>query len=196
MKIIVGLGNPGEKYKKNRHNVGFLFIDFIINQCQMLDVKSQIHMSKVKSGKKIIIEKVNIEFDNHELLLVKPQLFMNQSGIAVKKSVISYQLSVTNDLYIVHDDLDIKLGDYKIQFGKGPKLHNGIESIEKTLKTKDFWRIRIGVDNRNPEKRISGEKYVLQNFNRQEIEILQRTFKLILDELTNSNFIAIPSEVE
>ena len=137
MKIVVGLGNPGKKYQNNRHNVGHLFIDYLINQLK----DSRIN----------------------ELKIIKTDCFMNESGVFIKKTlhVTRYTL---HDLIIVHDDLDIPFGKFHIQLGVGPKLHNGLESIEQHLKTNDFWRIRIGVDARTPQRSVDGETYVLKNF--------------------------------
>ena len=104
---------------------------------------------------------------------------MNDSGVAVKNLSTHYNLQHTN-LYVVHDDLDLTLGSYKIQFGKGPKVHNGLLSIEEELGTSDFWRVRIGVDNRDPNNRIPGDEYVLQNFTKEEIEIRDK----IIAEIT------------
>ena len=102
------------------------------------------------------------------------QIALNLSEIFVKKLVSHYSLTPNPySLIIVHDDLDIPLGKFHIQFGVGPPLHNGLESIEQHLKTKDFWRVRIGVDNRNPEQKIPGETYVLQNFTEEEIKDLK-----------------------
>ena len=98
---------------------------------------------------------------------------MNDSGSFVKKLTSAYHL-VPSALYIVHDDLDIKLGEYKIQFGRGPKDHNGILSIEDKLGTKDFWRVRVGVDNRPLDGKPMGEEYVLQNFSEEERKILDK----------------------
>src|SRR3989338_2250496 len=133
MRIIIGLGNPGTKFQNNRHNVGFMFIDFIA---------PLFHCSIVTNRKPYLTMK---QSDNGTIILVKPQLFMNQSGIAVKKFLslhTPYSILNTKSMFVVHDDLDLKLGSFKIQFGKGPKLHNGIESVEQTLRTNDFWRIR------------------------------------------------------
>lgn len=156
MKLLVGLGNPGPKYHNNRHNVGFMLIDFL--------------------------EK-NLE--SKQFILKKSDRFMNVSGKFVLETVNYFKL-VARDLYVVHDDLDIPLGEYKIQFGKGPKLHGGINSIEEELKTPDFWRVRMGVDSRDSKNRISGEEYVLQNFGEDEIDKLQSVFekvKLQLEKL-------------
>lgn len=159
MKIIVGLGNPGEKYKNNRHNAGFMFIDYI---------------AKLLNG--YIVEKkysnITIKQYNNKILLAKPQTFMNNSGAVVKKLLSNFQTFKLSNLIIVHDDLDIPLGKFKIQKGVGPKLHGGVESIERELGRKDFWRVRIGVDNRTQENWVDGETYVLQDFIRKEKEIL------------------------
>jgi len=165
---MVGLGNPGVKYQNNRHNVGQLFIDFIA---------PLLHCSIVKNEKMFTIMK---QSNNETITLAKPNTFMNLSGIAVKKMSIIYHLS-SKDLIIVHDDLDIPLGKFHIQFASGPQLHNGLESIEQHLKKKDFYRIRIGVDNRQPDektrpersRRIPGEKYALQNFQTEEKQLLE-----------------------
>lgn len=160
MKLIVGLGNPGEKYRLNRHNVGYMVIDKL---SQTLNSKSQIlKKSKIK--------------------IFKSQSFMNDSGSFVKKMLTDYGLQTT-DLYIIHDDLDIKLGEWKIQVGKGPKEHGGINDIEQKLGTKDFTRIRIGVDNRKPEFKVSGEEYVLEDFTKGEREILDKVTDEICKKL-------------
>jgi PTH1 family peptidyl-tRNA hydrolase len=142
---MVGLGNPGKKYQNNRHNVGQMFVNYLN-------------------------EKLKIK--NEELKIAKTDCFMNVSGVFVKKLTSHYSLS-TSHLIIAHDDLDIPLGKFHIQFASGPQLHNGLDSIEQHLKTKDFWRIRIGVDNRSPDKRMAGEKYSLQNFLPKEKRLLE-----------------------
>ena len=138
MKLIVGLGNPGEKYKNNRHNVGFWVVD----------------------------ELARLNLPN--AVLFKPQKFMNRSGQEVKKLIKKYPLD-KNELYVIHDDLDIELGKYKISLAKGPKVHNGLQSIYQQLGTKNFWHVRVGIDNREATGYTgSGEDYVLQNFRPEE----------------------------
>lgn len=160
MKIVVGLGNPGDKYRNNRHNVGFMIIDRI----------KEFDGEVLKIG---------------EVVLVKPQTFMNRSGEAIGKIVNFYKVAV-DDLIVIHDDLDIKLGEYKIQKGVGPKVHNGLTSIEEHLGKKDFWRVRVGIDNRpmaNGEWRMAGEDYVLADFTSEEKAVLDRMIKIIVDQL-------------
>ena len=157
MKILIGLGNPGEKYCKNRHNAGHLFIDFVKSHPEFISG------SRNKFG----------------MTGKKTDCFMNVSGRFVKKQVKS---STLQDLYVVHDDLDIPLGKFKIQFGTGPKLHNGILSIEEELGTSEFWRIRIGVDNRG-ENKIDGEAYSLQDFTEDEHKQLHIVFEKIYKQI-------------
>ncbi len=151
MKLIIGLGNPGEQYQHNRHNAGYLFID---------QAKKQ----------------------NKNLSFAKTNTFMNSSGTAVQ-TLLKASRTSTGDAYIVHDDLDLPLGAYKIQFGVGPKVHNGLRDIEAKLGTEEFWRVRLGVDNRDPNNRLPGEEYVLQDFTTEESEILKQTVKKAADEL-------------
>jgi PTH1 family peptidyl-tRNA hydrolase len=143
MKLIIGLGNPGGEYKNSRHSAGRMFVDWATSQGDALGTEG--------------------------VALRKADCFMNDSGKGVAK-IFKEAGGVRDfgDLYIAHDDLDIRLGNYKIQFGKGPELHYGVQSVEKKLGTKGFWRIRIGVDNRpvlpsaarakKEERRILGEE--------------------------------------
>lgn len=169
MKLIVGLGNPGEKYKNNRHNVGFMVLD-------KLNKKSWL---KSKSGL------IYYLWFQPTLELIKPRTFMNDSGVAVKYAVNKHQVKNTN-LYIIHDDLDLRLGTWKIQLGKGPKDHGGINDIEQKLAADNFWRIRVGVDNRDPENRVSGEKYVLEDFSEKEKKLLAKVISEICKKLATS----------
>lgn len=165
-KLFVGVGNPGENYAKTRHNVGFAILDKLAQELGILNYE--------------LNKKLQSEICNYlQLILAKPQTFMNSSGLAVKKLSTYYKVPPTN-IWVIHDDLDLRLGEYKIQKGVGPKLHYGVKSIEKELKSKDFWRVRIGVDNRSSDNRISGEEYVLQNFTNEEYKILEDVFDKIL----------------
>lgn len=183
MKLIIGLGNPGKKYDNTRHNVGFMVLDKL--KTTIFNLKFEIYKQtqdpEFKNSKKLQAEIVKIG----DLILAKPTTFMNLSGVAVRNLISQYRnILISKNLYVVHDDLDIKLGDYKIEFAHGPLLHNGIASIETELATKDFWRVRIGVDNRSPENRIQGEEYVLQEFTEEEKDILNQTIEKTTKELT------------
>lgn len=157
MKLIIGLGNPGEKYKNNRHNVGHMVID--------------------------VLKKLRTK-EPKNLILVKTNTYMNDSGSFVKKLANDHCL-VSSGLYVVHDDLDLPLGIWKIQYAKGPKVHGGINDIEQVLGTKDFWRVRVGVDNRKPEVKVSGEEYVLQDFTKEERKVLDKVLNKLLIDLIN-----------
>jgi len=157
MILLVGLGNPGPKYQNNRHNVGHMFVDHLVNGL---------------TGSRV-----------NGLKVVKTDCFINESGKFVKKLISNFKFQISN-LIVVHDDLDIPLGKFHIQFASGPQLHNGLESIEQHLKTKDFWRIRIGVDNRPTNKRMAGEIYTLQNFLPEEKKLLEtEIFPKIFEQL-------------
>lgn len=116
------------------------------------------------------------------LTLLKSDCFMNDSGSFVLSQYTKYHILYTN-LYVIHDDLDIPLGAFKIQFGKGPKDHNGLNDIYEKLGTNEFWHVRVGVNNRDPENRTSGYDYVLQDFTEEEKEILDGVIKQICNQL-------------
>ncbi|MCX6730597.1 MAG: aminoacyl-tRNA hydrolase [Candidatus Roizmanbacteria bacterium] len=164
MRLIVGLGNPGEKYKGNRHSVGFMFVDYLAQE------------SLFKHDKYLLSDVCEVDKD---MIFVKPQTYMNKSGDAVAACIKRYSIEDTkNNLVVIHDDLDIPFGKFKIQL-QGPKQHNGLTDIQNKLRTMDFIRIRIGVDNRPLENRMNGEEYVLQNFTEDEKNQLTELFKKI-----------------
>lgn len=181
MFLIVGLGNPGKEYEKNRHNAGYMFVDFFKKNS---NIKKDWKFDKYSNSE---IAKITFQTPKGELtaLLAKPQTFMNRSGEAVRTLLTKDHIEI-NNLIVVHDDLDIELGKFKIQNGTGPKVHNGISSIESTLKNTQFPRIRIGIDNRNNEFRMPGESYVLQNFNSDELKKLQSVFPDIIARFTEN----------
>lgn len=151
MRLIVGLGNPGEKYRKTRHNVGYMVIDELAGQ------------------------------NPTGFILEKPGTFMNESGKAVKRLVATLKLSA-DELIIVHDDIDLPLGKYKISFGRGSAGHKGVQSIIDALGTKDFQRVRMGICPKNgkPEK---VEEFVLKNFTKEEELTLKKTIGEVTKEL-------------
>lgn len=135
MHIIVGLGNPGKKYEKTRHNVGFRVID-------ELSKRNSICVKKEKFNALIGEGLINRE----KVVLVKPLTFMNLSGDAVYTIFNFYKVD-PEDIIIVYDDIDIPLGNIRIRKQGGPGTHNGMKSVCNSLKTKDFPRIRVGVGN-------------------------------------------------
>lgn len=171
IRIIVGLGNVGKEYSKTRHNAGFLLLDELCEFPFELEKKFESLM-------------VAIQINGHKVLLVKPTTLMNNSGRAVSK-LLKYFDITPEEMIVTHDDLDIELGNWKMQFGKGPHAHNGLESIEKSINSNEFWRIRIGVDNRNEEqkKNMSGSDYVLEKMPSKELEILSGVNLDIIDAI-------------
>jgi peptidyl-tRNA hydrolase, PTH1 family len=171
MKVIIGLGNPGEEYRNTRHNAGIDLVEEMYNvQCKMY--KDEYGWRRHKD---IFVA----EFS--DLILVKTAgYFMNESGRMIND--LKYNVKFTNkDLWVAHDDLDLRLGEYKIQMGKGPKVHNGVNSVETVLGTKEFGRIRIGIDNRTTP--VDGEAYVLQKFNVEEKKVLDEVLEKVCDEI-------------
>jgi len=175
MKLIIGLGNPGKEYENNRHNVGFMVVDKV---AQKLKIKEFIYGKNAKA----LYARTNLK--GQEIEFIKPQTYMNNSGSSVIYAYKKHSLS-PDDLFVVHDDLDLPLGGYKIQKSKGPKDHKGLLSIYEELATRDFWHVRMGVDNRGLDTRIPGEKYVLQDFSEEELEVLGKAIDKITSELTN-----------
>lgn len=175
MKVIVGLGNPGEKYAKNRHNVGFMVVEELNSKLETLNPKQTLN-AKFKLSKRFNSEIVQ----TNEYILVKPQTFMNDSGVAVAKICQFYKIDL-KDLYIVHDDLDIPLGKYKIQHGKGPQVHNGLLSIEEKIGSDQFFNVRVGVENREVRgnKGVPGVVYSLQDFTAEERAIVEEVIQSI-----------------
>jgi len=167
MKLIIGLGNPGEEYKRTRHNAGFLIVEKLAGKESFsFDKKQEAEVLSTKS-----------------YLLVKPQTFMNESGRAVRKIMDFYKLEA-DDIVVIHDDLDIAFGEFKIQKEKGPKVHNGVKSVEQYLGRTDFWRVRIGIDNRQPGISYgTGADYVLSLLSKDEVKELDEVFEEAIKEL-------------
>ncbi len=166
MKLIVGLGNPGEKYKNTRHNIGFRAIDFL---------QKENNFPGFSFSKKFNAEISEGTVNNEKIILAKPQTFMNNSGLSIKLLVSHYKLP-SNNLLIIHDDIDLLLGKIKISIDRGTAGHKGVDSIVKNLKTKKFIRFRIGIQP-NPGRPKNTEKFVIKKFNTGEETILKKTIK-------------------
>lgn len=161
MRIVVGLGNPGEQYSGTRHNVGFDFVEAL-----RVAVAAPAWQSVGKT--QALVSKTP------DWLLIQPQAFMNQSGLAVRGVLDFYlkygslsetaQLELLRNCFVAHDDLDLQLGKIKLQLGRGPKIHNGLLSLYNHLASEQFWHVRLGIDGRLPTQRVAGREYVLQKF--------------------------------
>lgn len=169
MWYIVGLGNPGDKYKNTRHNVGWLMLDAVRERCNF----SSLHESSAYSGR--IATGV---ISGKEVTVLYPDTFMNNSGAAVKKLVPA---GGVGSLVVIHDDIDLPFGDIKIGQGKGAGGNNGVQSIVDALGTKDFIRIRIGIapcsiftgEVKRPKGGGPLERFVLKPFSKKEEKQLE-----------------------
>lgn len=132
--LIVGLGNPGEQYTNTPHNAGFLVVDQIITGYGL----------RVTGYPKLKSEIAETKIANRKIILGKPQIFMNKSGEAVLRVTKSYKLKTQSSLWVIHDDIDLELGQIKIVKNRGSAGHKGVENIMQKLKTQDFVRFRIG----------------------------------------------------
>lgn len=143
MKLIVGLGNPGDKYENTRHNVGFMIADHFLKDYSGMIQANWSTNERLKSQIALIDWKTK-EGDNERVILAKPQTYMNNSGIAVQLIAAFYKVN-PEDIWIVNDELDLPLGSMKIRFGGAAAGHHGVESIIDKLGTDKFWRFRMGI---------------------------------------------------
>jgi PTH1 family peptidyl-tRNA hydrolase len=167
MYLIVGLGNPGEKYEKTRHNLGFLALDLLAGPDAPWESKYDCQFLKLA-----------------DVILAKPQTFMNNSGKAVAQILKFHPAPDTvKEIIVVHDELDLPLGTIKIQKNISGAGHNGVQSIIDEVGTQDFIRIRLGTNNPELRGQIPGDDYVLQPFRHEEEnlakEILQKAISAI-----------------
>lgn len=172
MIIIIGLGNPGEQYKNTRHNVGFMAVDEFAEKNNFPEFKLQ------KKSNALISEGA---INDKEILLVKPQTFMNDSGKSVKQLTVNTKAKMT-DLIIIHDDIDLPIGKIKIIQERGSAGHKGVESIIKSVGNEGLIRFRIGIAS---EKKIAAMKIVLKNFSSDEQKIMIETIEKVTKALNS-----------
>ncbi len=177
MFIIFGLGNPGQKYHNNRHNIGFLFIDYLFNKYS--------NNISFKSKYSSFFDKIQI--NGIDVVLVKPQTYMNNSGSSATafKSFFKVEL---NNIFVVHDEIDLKFDQVKLKNSGGNAGHNGLKDITSKIGN-EYWRIRIGVDHpRNLGLSQQVSNYVLEDFKISEQENFQEIFKRSEDLLLQKIF--------
>lgn len=168
MMLLAGLGNPGAQYTQTRHNVGWQFLDYIAHRYGALPFEMKSRFEAKITGANIVGVKAT---------LLKPLTYMNNSGRSISKWMRFYDI-LPSQIIVIHDDLDIAFGEFKMHMGRGPKIHNGLTSIEKSLGSKDFMRIRIGIDTRmnkedNEGAKVAGKQYVLENMTESELKRLE-----------------------
>jgi len=167
MKIIIGLGNPGKKYEKTRHNVGFIILDKIIDKNEWRESTA---------GQLFYAKK---EINGQEVEFIKPTTFMNNSGVA---TAYVYKKHPQAEIIVVHDDKDIVLGEIKVQKNRSAAGHNGVKSIIEHLGTQDFTRVRVGIA---PKEKLTEDTadFVLDKFTKDEKIILDETIQKVIEEI-------------
>lgn len=178
MHYIVGLGNPGEEYKLSRHNAGRIAVEAFRKSKKagdfVFDKKLKALVCKGGRGK-------------GKFVIILPETFMNKSGESVKK-IISSKKKVES-LIVIHDDIDLPLGKFKVSFGKGSGGHKGVESIKRAVKTEDFTRIRMGISPATPKGRVKKPEaqkildFIIGNFKPKELQVIKKTSKKIASAL-------------
>lgn len=170
MKLIVGLGNPGREYENTRHNIGFQTIDKFAQKLGISITKSKFNG--------LYIETL---VDGEKAILLKPQSYINLSGEVIRKFVDFYKIPVS-DILIIHDDLDLAVGTYKIKQKGSSGGHNGLKNIELHLGTQEYKRIKIGISN---NKMMDTKDYVLGRLSREEKKLLEEVEDTVLIILNN-----------
>ena len=168
IRMVAGLGNPGDEYAQTRHNAGFKAIDELARQANVTYWKNQ-------AGAEVASIQVNdaeAEGGKREVILVKPQSYMNTSGGPISKLCAQYKVSV-EELLVIHDELDIPAGDVRIKVGGGHAGHNGLRSIIDKMGSRDFSRVRVGLG--NPPGRMPVADFVLKQLRSREAEDFDET---------------------
>ncbi len=168
--LIVGLGNPGSQYEKNKHNVGWMQLDKFANYAKMSFGLDKKHKANVARG----------IYKGQTITLAKPLTYMNLSGDSVI-SIANYYKYTPNQILIIYDDKDFDTGIFKIKMDGSPAGHNGIKSIISCLNTQKFPRLRIGIGPKPKEMVLSD--FVLSNFSKQEMEIIDKVTDIGIDAI-------------
>ena len=181
-KLIIGLGNPGAEYDHTRHNVGFMILDKLAKLAEV----------DFEFDKKINAEIAKGKIEKTTVILARPFTFVNKSGEAARKLKLKNK-SKLEDIIIVHDDLDIEFGRFKLSYQKDSGGHRGVQSIIDAFKSNKFWRLRIGTSNRKlatardqntlKAKREAVGDFVLAKFSPAEYDTLKKTLKEAIERL-------------
>ena len=166
MKIIVGLGNPGDEYNNTRHNIGFMVVDAFLKK---------INASKLK--KKFGGLYYEYVYNNEKIIFLKPQEYINLSGLVLKKFIDYYNISI-NDILVINDDLDLEIGHFKLKPSGSSAGHNGLKNIEQHLNTDQYKRLKIGISN---NKDIDTKDYVLGKLSKNELDEIKKIIDLSSD---------------
>ncbi len=176
MKLIVGLGNPGNEYENTRHNIGFMVLD---NYIKTKNLKFSYNKYDGVYTKTII--------NDENVIFLKPQKYINLSGEVIQKFMSYFKIDI-DDIFVIHDDLDIECGSYKLRYKGSSGGHNGLKNIEFNLATQNYKRLRIGISN---NKMIDTKDYVLGKLSSSEKEKINEVIEksvYILDDYFKMNF--------
>jgi PTH1 family peptidyl-tRNA hydrolase len=168
VKLVVGLGNPGIEYQFTPHNMGFLAIDRIAERSKTVVANRR---SKALTGK--------VKIGSEEVLLAKPETFMNLSGVSVRELLDSLGLDAMKDMVVVYDELDLPFGQLRIRERGSAAGHNGMRSIIGTVGTQEFMRVRLGVNPGHPIK--EGAKYLLSPMKKRDLEVADEMLEKAAD---------------
>ncbi len=164
MKLIVGLGNLGMQYDKTRHNIGFMVLDRYLDDVNWKEKDNGLYY------------KTN--FKGEDVIFLKPTTFMNLSGDCIIKYVNYFKIKI-EDILVIHDDLDMLVGSFKLKKNTSSGGHNGIKSIEKVLHTQEFARLKIGINNEHKKEVID---FVLGKFSKEDInEIFKNDYNKVIE---------------
>ncbi len=178
IKLIVGLGNPGAEYDDTRHNAGFWFVDLLAAR----------HGAVFKAESKFHGQACRIRFGHQECWLLKPATFMNRSGQSISSLAKYYKIEPA-EILVAHDELDMAAGVARLKLGGGHGGHNGLRDTIKSLATKDFWRLRVGIDHPGDAKQVVN--YVLGRPSRgdaAEIEMALDNAERVLSDILSGEF--------
>lgn len=165
MYLLVGLGNPGNQYQKTRHNVGWIILDNLFSEVDW------------RENKYAKIKEIDTQISSTPIHVIKPQTFMNESGISLEYFVQKEGIDPQN-IIVVYDDIDLPLGKIKISFDRGSGGHNGIKSIEEHLNSREFIRIRVGIS-RLLENGELAKPNVLGHFESSEFEVITKVSEIV-----------------
>ena len=155
IRLLVGLGNPGTRYERNRHNIGFMAVDAIVRRHGIGALRSKFQSAIAESA-----------IAGERVLVQKPQTYMNLSGDAVGEAARFYKIA-PDEIAVIHDEIDLAPGKLKVKRGGGSAGHNGLRSIDDAI-GEDFWRVRLGVGHPGVKELV--QPYVLQNFDAEEMQ--------------------------
>lgn len=175
MLLIVGLGNPGEQYNGTRHNVGRETVWALAKTARPARLwRGSAEFRLEKKWKALVAE---IKIGKTKAVLLLPDTFMNKSGNAIAPAARFFKIK-TKDIYLIHDDADLPLGRVKLSFGKRSAGHKGVESVMRALKTREFWRFRIGIGGKRD---TPAEKLVLKKFTPEEMKLAKKITKKTIE---------------